>query len=287
MSVRSGKSRSPAQESGRGRQAPGGDERRPVPIVVKLGGSLLEDAVQRGRVLDAIAAARLLGERFVIVHGGGKKIDALSARLGLPKRTSHGLRVTDAATLEVVVASLAGVVNKTLVSELRARGVAAVGICGADGATLPAERHPPVEGTGLGFVGKPDAAQPALLDLLAAGGYLPVVGSLAIGPDACLLNVNADAAAAAVAIGLGARRLVFLTDVEGVLDASGERLDSLSPDTARHLLENEVVNGGMRPKLVAALAALGAGVAEVVIAGPSRHARALQRGTGGTHLVAA
>ena len=258
-----------------------------VPTVVKLGGSLLENAGQRARVLDTVAAAWRRGSRFVVVHGGGKRIDALAERLGLPQRTCHGLRVTDAATLEVVVATLAGIVNKTLVAELHARGVSAVGLCGADGATLPAAFHPPVAGTDLGFVGQVGAPDAQLLQLLCSGSFLPVVGSVAIGPDSTLLNVNADAAAAAVAVGLGARRLVFLTDVEGVLDEKGERCEALSAQAAQRLVESAVVSGGMRPKLGAALEALARGVAEVVIAGPNRHARALGRGTGGTHLVAA
>ena len=255
--------------------------------VVKLGGSLMESQPQREKALEAVAARFTAGERLILVHGGGKRIDALAGRLGLPQRTCHGLRVTDAATLEVVVATLAGIVNKTLVAELHARGVSAVGLCGADGATLPAAFHPPVAGTDLGFVGQVGAPDARLLQLLCAESFLPVVGSVALGPDSTLLNVNADAAAAAVAVGLGARRLVFLTDVEGVLDENGERCEALSAQAAQRLVETAVVSGGMRPKLGAALEALARGVAEVVIAGPNRHARALGRGTGGTHLVAA
>jgi acetylglutamate kinase len=195
--------------------------------------------------------------------------------------------VTDAPTLDVVVAVLAGLVNKTLVAELRSLGVVAAGFSGADGETLWGEFHPPIAGTDFGYVGRVAFSQGTLVDAVLGAGMLPLIASVAVGREGLLLNVNADAAAAALAVGLGARRLVFLTDVEGVLGADGALLPTLDAAGARELLRSPVVSGGMRPKLKACVEALAAGIREVVIAGPSRHVTVLSDGRGGTSLVAA
>ncbi len=261
--------------------------RAPGPTLVKLGGSLLEDAEGRAAVLSAVARRWRTGEPLVLVHGGGKRIDAeLSAR-GIPRRVHDGLRVTDRSTLEVVVAVLAGTVNAGLVRELDAAGADAVGLCAADVGLLRADFHPPVGGIDLGFVGTVTSADPAALERPLADGRLPVVAPLAAGPGACRLNVNADVAAAAIAAAVGARRLVFLTDVEGVADDAGRLRDRLDPLEASRLLEGGAVTGGMRPKLSACLAAARAGIREIVIAGPARREAALDGGPGGTNLVAA
>jgi acetylglutamate kinase len=257
------------------------------PDVVKLGGSLLEDPALRNDALDAIAARRRLGAPMVLVHGGGKKVDATLAAMGIARRTHAGLRVTDGPTLEVVTGVLPGIVGKGLVADLRARGVRAAGVSGVDGGTLVADPHPPVGGVELGFVGTVTASAPALVEAILAAGFLPVVAPLAAGRDGGLLNVNADAAAAALAVALGAARLIFLTDVEGLRDASGTVVPRLGRGDAARLLASDVVRDGMRPKLAACLDALAGGVGEVLIAGPDRHAAALAGGAGGTHLVAA
>jgi acetylglutamate kinase len=253
--------------------------------VVKLGGSLLEDAALRGRALEAIATSFTRGERLVLVHGGGKEIDRSLAALGIPKKTQGGLRVTDGPTLAVVVGTLSGTVNKGLVSQLKERGVHAAGFSGADGDTLFAEFHPPVDGVDLGFVGRVVRCDPSLVNATLSAGLLPTVASIALGREGVLLNVNADAAASALAGALGARRLVFLTDVEGVMDSSGKVIGSLSLDEARFLLGSPVIAGGMRPKMAACVEALEHGVGEVVIAGPKLHATVLADGKGGTVLA--
>lgn len=255
--------------------------------VVKLGGSLLENASSRHLALEAIADRWHEDSRIVVVHGGGKHIDLSLAKLGIPKRTVEGLRVTDAATLEVVTGVLGGLVNKTIVTELSLAGIAAAGISGADGETLQAELHAPVDGVDVGYVGKVSACDPALALTLLGAGFLPVIASLASSSEGQLLNVNADSAAAAIAVALGATRLVFLTDVEGVIDPTGSILPSLGITETTALLASSSVTGGMKPKLRACLDALEGGVAEVIIAGPSRHGAALAGGEGGTHLVAA
>ncbi|HUP49480.1 MAG TPA: acetylglutamate kinase, partial [Thermoanaerobaculia bacterium] len=189
--------------------------------VIKLGGSLLEDAQRRAAALGEVVAAWNSGEQVVLVHGGGKHIDARLAALGIPKRTHAGLRITDDATLEVVVSVLAGTVNKSLVTELTALGVRAAGISGSDAGTLVAEPHPPIDGVDLGHVGRVISADRTLIVAMLSHGILPVVSSVAQGPSGTLLNVNADMAATAIAEALGARALHFITDVAGLLDAQG------------------------------------------------------------------
>ncbi len=243
--------------------------------VVKLGGSLLEDAARRGEALRGIVKAWKRGEPIVLVHGGGKHIDTYLGRLGIPKKTHAGLRITDDATLEIVVAVLGGVINKMLVSELNRLGIKAAGISGSDGGTLVADRHPAIDGVDLGNVGRVRSSSPKLIRSMLDAGFLPVVSSVAAGPKGTLLNVNADSAAAAIAVGLEASSLVFLTDVAGVLDGSGSVVRLINARNARALLATNVISGGMRPKLEAALHALASGVGSIRI------------GEGGTSLVAA
>jgi acetylglutamate kinase len=242
--------------------------------LIKLGGSLLDDSARRDAALREIVARWNAGEDVVLVHGGGKHIDAQLAKLGIAKKTHAGLRVTDDATLEVVVSVLAGTVNKMLVSELTKLGVRAAGISGADGGTLVAVQHPPIDGVELGRVGQVKSANVTLVKAMLTYGVLPVVSSVAATNDGALLNVNADAAAAALAVALRATSLRFITDVAGVLDAQGALVPRLGMSDTRHFIEQ--VSGGMKPKLQAALTALTSGVTEIVIGEE-----------GGTTLVAA
>lgn len=252
--------------------------------IVKLGGSLLDSRELRASAIDAIASAWHEGRRLVVVHGGGKHVDRMMTRVGLPKIVVDGLRVTDAATLQIVVQVLAGAVNKMLVSELRARGILAAGLSGADGGLVTAAAIDPDT---LGYVGAPQKVDRKMLDAMLANGILPLVASIAIGEDGKLFNVNADAIASAIAAAYAPSSLVFLTDVEGVKLPDGEIVEELTAARCQALLESSVVTGGMRPKLRSSLEALEHGVEEVVIAGPSRHATVLADGKGGTHLVAA
>jgi len=242
--------------------------------VIKLGGSLLDDPQRRAEALGEIAFAWTAGEQIVLVHGGGKHIDARLAQLGIPKRTHAGLRVTDDATLDVVVSVLAGTVNKMLVAELTALGVRSAGFSGADASTLVAQPHPSIDGVSLGHVGQVTFSSPLLLQSLLGAGILPVISSVAQGPEGALLNVNADTAATAIAKGLGAVSLHFITDVAGLLDAEGKVIAKMTAVEARAYLHSDFVKGGMKPKLEAALNALDAGVSTIAIGG-------------GTELVAA
>ena len=242
--------------------------------VIKLGGSLLEDAARRDAALRDIVAQWNAGESVVLVHGGGKHIDAALAKLGIAKKTHAGLRVTDDATLDVVVSVLGGTVNKMLVSELTKLGVRAAGISGCDGETLVAEQHPPIDGVDLGHVGRVTGSSSTLLRSMLNYGILPVVSSIAMTTDGELLNVNADSAAAALAVALRAKALRFITDVAGLLDANGQVVPKLHVHDAESYIAQ--VSGGMKPKLQAAVSALKAGVAAIEIGE-----------NGGTNLVAA
>jgi len=244
--------------------------------VIKLGGSLLDDPVRRAEALNAIAAQWKSGEEIVLIHGGGKHVDANLKRLGIPKRTYAGLRITDDETLDVVVATLAGSVNKMLVAELAAIGVRSAGISGCDASTLSAEPHPPIDGVDFGNVGSVIGGDPTLIRAMVSYGIMPVISSVAEGPNGTLLNVNADSAAAAIAVAIGAEELIFITDVAGLLDAGGNVVAELHANEAEALLGSEVVTGGMRPKLQAALHALGSGVRRITIGEE-----------GGTQLIAA
>ena len=242
--------------------------------VIKLGGSLLDDASRREAALEKIVTRWNAGEDIVLVHGGGKHIDAAMAKLGIAKKTHAGLRVTDDATLDVVVSVLGGAVNKMLVSELTKLGVRAAGISGCDGATLIAEKHADIDGVDLGHVGKVIGSNRALVNALLTTGTMPVVSSVATGVDGSLFNVNADAAATAIAVAHGAKELLFLTDVPGLLDKQGNVVPHLSAADAQQFLIN--VSGGMKPKLQAAITALTSGVHAISIGEE-----------GGTTLVAA
>ena len=217
-------------------------------LVVKLGGTTIADQRQ---VLDEVAAVARR-RPVVLVHGGGKRITEWLERLGVPSRFEGGLRVTDAQSLEVAAAVLRGVVNSELVAGLRDLGVDAVGLSGVDGGLLSPSGSRSSDSSPASSGLRRD-----LLDAILVGGQVPVVAPLARDADGIVCNVNADDAAAGIAAGLGARQLVLMTDVDGVRDASGRRLDALTVGEAEALIASGVIAGGMVPKVRAALAALG------------------------------
>ena len=249
-------------------------------LVVKLGGTTI--AEQSQVLADVATVARR--RPVVLVHGGGKRITEWLERLGVPSKFEGGLRVTDAQSLEVAAAVLRGVVNSELVAGLRDLGVDAVGLSGVDGGLLIAERIPD-----LGLVASVTGLRRDLLDAILVSGQVPVVAPLARDVDGIVCNVNADDAAAGIAAGLGARQLVLLTDVDGVRDADGRKLDTLTVAEAEHLIDSGVIAGGMVPKIRAALSALGWEGAEAIIADSSADnalERALDDASFGTRITA-
>ncbi len=230
------------------------------PVVVKLGGRALESPAALAAFTTELAAVR---GPLVLVHGGGAEVNEWLERLGIAPRFEHGLRVTEAATLDVVAAVLAGLANKRLVAALRTAGVDAVGLSVLDGGSLACERHPQADS--LGEVGVPVGGDAALLASLLAQGRVPVLASLGMSDSGALLNVNADDAAAALATLLGAAHLLLLSDTPGVrIDgAHVATADAASLDTLR---THPQVTGGMGPKLAAVAAALAGGAARVTLA---------------------
>jgi len=221
-------------------------------IVAKIGGSTLGS---HDTTLEDIVRLHVDGFFPVIVHGGGKVITEWLARQQIPTKFARGLRVTDQQSLEVVVAVLAGLVNKDLVASIVRLGGRAVGISGVDGRILLAR---PLD-EDLGLVGEVVAVDTAPIELLLAVGYIPVVAPIAISHDggsATLYNVNADTAAGQLSAALGASRLIFLTDVPGIANAAGQLCKSLTDREAASLIAKGVASGGMIPKIEACLAAL-------------------------------
>lgn len=218
-------------------------------LVIKLGGSTLDN--QRD-ALEDIVWLRGLGAHPVLVHGGGPEINDWLDRVGLPRRFERGLRVTDAATLDVVRMVLGGKINGDLVRALVHLGGKAVGISGVDGGLLRARQIAPE----LGYVGVVTAVDAGVITALSRSGFIPVVAPIALGEGDTILNVNADDAAADLARGLSAAKLLYLSDVPGILDGQGKLLSELSDQQVRALIAEGVISGGMIPKAEAALRAL-------------------------------
>jgi acetylglutamate kinase len=238
--------------------------------VLKLGGELLEEPDRLCELAGAIARAASVVP-LVVVHGGGREIDAALNRAGLPKRQVDGVRVTDAPTLGVVIEVLAGAINTRLVAAINAAGGQAVGLTGADsGVALvdAAAPHTGVDGavTDLGFVGRPIGSRwPRLLLDLGADGYLPVVASIGMNVEGVLYNVNADTMAAHLAGRLAASRLVIAGATPGVLDADGRTIARLDRGSASALIASGTASAGMIAKLRACQEALENGAAEVLL----------------------
>lgn len=232
-------------------------------FVIKYGGSAMEDPELCRQVVADIEMLKLMGVRIVLVHGGGKAINAMLKRLDVPVKFKDGLRVTDDETMEAVQEVLVGHVNQQLVWALNEYGHNAVGISGADGKTLKAEPVDP----DLGRVGRIREVDASLINTILDDGYIPVVATVGCGPDG-FYNINADVAADKIAEAMGADKLIYLTDVDGLFrDFSDE--DSLVAQLTRtethELLESGTLDGGMIPKIRSVAEALDAGVSEVVI----------------------
>jgi acetylglutamate kinase len=233
-----------------------------VKLLIKLGGTLLDAADSRDRLARQIAAARSAGHEITVVHGGGKQMTRYLEERGIQSTFVGGLRVTTPETLDAVLKVFAGSVNHELVAAINRAGALAVGISGIDSFLVEAEQMDPT----LGAVGRVTNSNPALLHLLTAHDYVPVVACVAGDRQGRVFNVNADQMAVACAAAFGARQLIFLTDVEGVLDGAKQVRPLLTADESRSLIAEGIATGGMQAKLNAALAALAAGVEQVRIA---------------------
>ncbi len=239
-------------------------------IVVKIGGTLLEDASQRLAIAERVAREFRQGRRILLVHGGGKQLSAYLEKAGITSQFRDGLRVTTPEAIDGVVKVFAGTVNHQLLAAFHQLGVPAVGISGIDAGCLVAEKLVGKNGEDWGLVGKITRANPRVWDVLLAGGMLPVMACIAVGDDGQIYNVNADQAAVACAASLGADALIFLTDVDGVRNAKGETLDRLDAAEIPALIQSGAVMGGMLAKLNAVQEALAQGIRHVHIANGHR-----------------
>lgn len=244
-------------------------------VVVKYGGAAMENADLMRQVVGDLMLMKLMGLRIVLVHGGGKAINALLKQLDIPVKFERGLRVTDDQTMEAVQMVLIGKVNQTLVRGLNAYGNVGVGISGADGMTFEVEQTDPA----LGRVGTITHVNTELIESVLDDGYIPVIASVGCGEDG-FYNINADVAASEVASALGADKLVYLTDVDGLFrDVEDEEslISQLTKSEAEELLGSGMLSAGMIPKISSVVEALKGGVKEVhLLNGTFPHALLLE-----------
>src|SRR3954452_8453826 len=231
-------------------------------FVIKYGGAAMVDEAVKEAVMQDVVLMHYLGLCPVLVHGGGPEITEAMKKTGKEPTFIDGLRVTDQETVEIVEMVLAGKTNKGIVSLLQRQGGKAVGLSGKDGALIVAQRMRP-RGVDIGYVGEITAIHPELLVILAREGYIPVISSVAVGPDGETLNINADHVAGRIAGELKAEKLLLLTDVAGILADVADPsslISEMDATRARTLIETGAVDKGMIPKVEACLMALEGGV---------------------------
>jgi acetylglutamate kinase len=248
-------------------------------VVVKYGGAAMTDPVLREEFARDIVLLKYVGMNPVIVHGGGPSITSYMERLGMKVEFVEGLRVSDAETVEVAKMVLVGKENKDIVLRINRAGQPAVGLCGDDGLLFTVRKRKLASGADIGFVGDIERVHVGVLNHIAED-YIPVIASVGADEEGHSYNVNADAAAGAVASALGAYKIVFLTDVEGWLDAEGTLISFSRPDDLRARMLD--VTGGMRPKLEACLDAVSSGVTSAhIVDGRKPHSVLLELFTDG------
>ncbi len=265
-------------------------------FVIKYGGHAMEDEIlKRGFALDMVLL-KYVGLNPIIVHGGGPQIGQFLKKMGIDSQFVGGLRVTDSATMDVVEMVLAGKVNKEIVHLINQAGGIAVGLSGKDGKLIEAEKisleeeelkDRPSEIIDLGHVGKVVSVNKEILSVL--NNFIPVIAPIGVGKNGETLNINADLVASKIAISLKAKKLILLTDVPGVLNEEGRLIPSITLKDAKRLLDNDLIKGGMLPKLKGAIDAVENGVEKAhIIDGRLPHAVLLEVFTArgiGTEIV--
>jgi acetylglutamate kinase len=256
-------------------------------FVIKYGGAAMTDDTLKAMFAKDVTLLTKVGVKIVIVHGGGKEITEMLNKLKIETKFVNGQRYTDEQTLEVVQMVLAGKINKEIVARINESGGNAVGLCGVDGDLIKAKRFQD-NGQDIGLVGEVMNINVGALTLLLNNGFLPVVAPTGVGDHAELYNINADTVAGEIAAALKSEKLVYLSDVEGVI-AKGKFIPSLSEDEAKELVNKGAINGGMIPKVNSAFKALDAGVKKVhIIDGRVAHSLLLEIFTDegiGTELI--
>ena len=267
-------------------------------VVVKYGGHAMTDEALRDSFARDIVLLQCVGMHPVVVHGGGPQIDTIMKRMGISARFEAGLRVTDAATMEVVDMVLGGKLNKEIVATINLHGGQAIGLSGKDANLITAAKKQlyrsvspgsPPQLVDIGLVGDVTSVNTSIIHTLENNGFIPVIAPTGVGKNGESYNINADTAAGDIAAALQAERLLFLTDVEGILDRDKKLLPSLDRQAVERLQDEAVIDGGMLPKVEACLRALDGGVAKThIIDGRVPHAVLLElftdRGVG-TEIV--
>ncbi|MGD9910962.1 acetylglutamate kinase [Methanothrix sp.] len=253
-------------------------------MVIKIGGSIMTNHDILENFIQDIILLRYIGIHPVVVHGGGPEISETMKRLGKKAEFVAGLRVTDRETLEIARMVLLGNINAELVSLIGKHGGKGIGLSGKDGMLIVARKKPPMnvngENVDLGYVGEVEEINPEILMITAGKGYIPVISPIAIDRDGNSLNVNADTVAGAVAVALRAKKLISITDVEGVRedpDDPGRVISQFSPSEFQRLVERGIIKGGMIPKVEACVRAVERGVEKAhIIDGRIPHAIILE-----------
>lgn len=237
-------------------------------IVIKYGGAAMLDETLKRKFFQDVALLKYVGMNPIVVHGGGPEINKLLKALDIESKFHNGLRITDDDTMEVVQMVLTGKINKDIVAGLASVGGKAVGLCGIDGSVIKAHKRPPVGGVDLGNVGVIDSINTKLLSMLADDDYIPIIAPIGCGDDGQSYNINADTAASEIAAALGAEKLMFLTDIDGVLRVPGDPsslIYHITIDEIYNLIDSGVIAGGMLPKVQACVKAVKSGVKRVHI----------------------
>ncbi len=255
-------------------------------VVVKYGGHAMGDETTAARFASDVVLLKQVGINPIVVHGGGPQIGAMLDRLRIQSSFIDGLRVTDAATVEIVEMVLCGSINKAIVTAINKAGGFAVGMSGKDGNLIKARklrRSKKDPGSNiekildLGFVGEPSEINPHILDTFEESDIIPVIAPIGVGPHGETYNINADTAAGAIAAAAGATRLLMLTDIAGVLDDTGRLIKEMTVERAKTLIQSGTISGGMIPKVETCLDAVDQGVeAAVIVDGRVPHAVLLE-----------
>ena len=255
-------------------------------IVVKYGGHAMVDEQLKDDFARDITLLKFIGINPVVVHGGGPQINKVLEQMGINSTFVKGMRLTDEPTMDVVEMVLGGKVNKSIVAQINNQGGRAVGLSGKDGGLIQAEKltivfredeNKPPEIIDPGLVGDVTAIDPEIIHTLTSHGFIPIIAPVGAGPSGETYNINADLVAGKVAVALSAGRLIFITDVDGLMDASGKLVSTVDKALAGQMIADQSISGGMIPKMECALEALENGIEKVqMINGKRRHALLLE-----------
>jgi acetylglutamate kinase len=232
-------------------------------VVVKYGGNAMLNETLTRKILQDITLLKYVGVNPIVVHGGGPEINKLLKALHIESKFHNGLRITDAPTMEVVQMVLTGKINKDITAKINALGGKAIGLCGKDANLIEVEKQVSDDGVDLGFVGKIVNVNTKLLKILTDDEFIPVIAPVGAGPDGESYNINADTVAGEIAARLGAEKLMFLTDIDGIRTDPkdpGTLLSHITISEAENYIRTGVIDGGMIPKVMGCIQSVNSGV---------------------------